>query len=83
MSTPIGDIPQTTTPPHADAATIGSRLRAARRARNLTLRDVESEAGLSKAHLCRIEGGKTVPGLLIAARLAALYGTTLDAVAAP
>ncbi len=82
MSKQAGAIPQTFTEP-ADAACIGSRLRTARRARNLTLRDVEATAGMSKAHLCRIESGASVPGLRLAARLASLYGFSLDALVAP
>lgn len=40
---------------------IDTKLLTARKARNLTLRDLEKKTGISKAILSRIETGKQVP----------------------
>lgn len=61
------------------AMTIGATLRNARKRAGLNLREASYRIGMSKSHLSVIENDDSVPGLLIAARLAALYGISLDA----
>ena len=53
--------------PNADG--IGGRLRAARRARGLTQRDLQS-AGVTFGYICRIERGTRMPSVEVIRRLA-------------
>lgn len=53
------------------------RLRALRRRRGLTLEAVARRAGLSPAHLSRLETGQRQPSLPMLLALARIYGTTV------
>jgi transcriptional regulator with XRE-family HTH domain len=58
---------------------LGDRLRAAREARGLTLEQVSESAGVSKAHLSRLESGERQPSVGILVELAATLGTRVGA----
>lgn len=57
----------------------GARLRAARRALNLTLKEASDATGLCESTLSRLESGKRQACLEIVVPLADLYGISLDA----
>ena len=55
--------------------TLGQRLRAARAAQGLSLREVERRTGIHNAHLSQIESGKILkPEMALLWELAGLYG---------
>lgn len=56
---------------------IGTRLRAHRRAANITLRQVAEKSGLTAAYLSQVETGRTTPSIASAKRIAAAYGLSL------
>lgn len=56
---------------------LGARVRAARQAQGLTLKEVAAGAGLSAPHICEIEQGKTSPTIGALARIAAALGKPL------
>lgn len=65
--------------PDAIALTLfGRRLRHARRARGLTLRDVAARVERSVPYLSQVENGHRVPNLVLAGRLAEAIGVGLD-----
>ncbi|MFD3334848.1 helix-turn-helix domain-containing protein [Streptomyces sp. NPDC058700] len=70
--------------PSPDPATPGSlpdvapQLRALRRRRGLTLEAAAQRAGLSPAHLSRLETGNRQPSLPMLLALARIYGTTVS-----
>lgn len=65
---------------------IGERLRNARELRNLTLEQVADRAGISKAHLSRLESGERQPSVsallelsgVLGARVSTLLGEDVD-----
>jgi transcriptional regulator with XRE-family HTH domain len=59
-------------------ANIGSRLRALRKEREVTLADVAAETGISVSTLSRLESGARRPTLELLLPLARAYGVTLD-----
>jgi transcriptional regulator with XRE-family HTH domain len=59
-------------------ARVGSRLRALRRHRNLTLVELAAETGFSISTLSRLESGKRRPTLEVLIPLARVYGVPLD-----
>ncbi|MFF3749236.1 helix-turn-helix domain-containing protein [Streptomyces sp. NPDC002018] len=74
------------TPPAGEAADelpegfpdVAPRLRELRRGRRLTLETVARRAGLSPAHLSRLETGQRQPSLPMLLSLARIYGTTVS-----
>ena len=59
--------------------TLGKRVRALRLSRGDSLRDLAADTGSSKDYLSNLERGKArAPSLLLVARIAARYGTSLD-----
>jgi len=54
---------------------LGDRLRAAREARGLTLDQLSTSVGVSKAHLSRLESGDRQPSVGILVEVAATLGT--------
>lgn len=70
------------TPPPGEAADelpeVAPRLRELRRARRLTLETAAQRAGLSAAHLSRLETGHRQPSLPMLLALARIYGTTVS-----
>ncbi len=56
---------------------VAPRLRELRRDRRLTLETVAARAGLSPAHLSRLETGRRQPSLPMLLALARIYGTTV------
>jgi transcriptional regulator with XRE-family HTH domain len=55
---------------------VGSRIKRVRRDRGLTLKDLETKAGVSAAHLSEIERGATSPTLGSLSRIAHALGTS-------
>ncbi|WP_326609641.1 XRE family transcriptional regulator [Streptomyces scopuliridis] len=74
------------TPPAGEAAEdlpdqlpdVAPRLRELRRGRRLTLETAAARAGLSPAHLSRLETGRRQPSLPMLLSLARIYGTTVS-----
>ncbi|MFE2497020.1 helix-turn-helix domain-containing protein [Streptomyces scopuliridis] len=74
------------TPPAGEAADdlpdqlpdVAPRLRDLRRGRGLTLETAAGRAGLSPAHLSRLETGRRQPSLPMLLSLARIYGTTVS-----
>lgn len=61
------------------AESLATILRAARRARGMSLRDVERETGIHNAHLSQLETGRIArPELALLWELAALYGLDFE-----
>jgi transcriptional regulator with XRE-family HTH domain len=58
---------------------LGDRLRAAREARGLTLDQLSASAGVSKAHLSRLESGERQPSVGILVELAGALRTRVGA----
>jgi len=70
--------------PHDDFKRLGSRLRAARRQRGLSLSEVATATDMSASFLSHVENGKGDITFMRLRRLVALYGMQLvDLVAAP
>ncbi|UCM86527.1 helix-turn-helix domain-containing protein [Streptomyces marincola] len=70
-----------TTGPHEDAGAlpaVAARLRDLRRDARLTLESAAGRAGLSPAHLSRLETGHRQPSLPALLSLARVYGTTVS-----
>ncbi|MEV8457156.1 XRE family transcriptional regulator [Streptomyces sp. NPDC052095] len=69
-------------PPEGGAAEelpgVAPRLRDLRRSRGLTLESAAQRAGLSPAHLSRLETGRRQPSLPMLLGLARIYGTTVS-----
>ncbi|MER6120954.1 XRE family transcriptional regulator [Streptomyces sp. A0642] len=69
-------------PPEGGAADelpgVAPRLRDLRRSRGLTLESAAQRAGLSPAHLSRLETGRRQPSLPMLLGLARIYGTTVS-----
>lgn len=57
---------------------LASRLRTARESAGFSQEDVEEALGIAQTTLYRYEHGVSMPGLMRAVALAALYGVTLD-----
>ncbi|MFE7129873.1 XRE family transcriptional regulator [Streptomyces sp. NPDC057638] len=80
QSPPEGHAPDLT-PPAGDLADefpdVAPRLRDLRRRRGLTLEAAAQRAGLSPAHLSRLETGRRQPSLPMLLSLARIYGTTI------
>ncbi|MFD9305983.1 helix-turn-helix domain-containing protein, partial [Streptomyces sp. NPDC060048] len=57
---------------------VAPRLRELRRGRRLTLETAAGRAGLSPAHLSRLETGRRQPSLPMLLSLARIYGTTVS-----
>ncbi|MFD5817572.1 helix-turn-helix domain-containing protein [Streptomyces sp. NPDC127038] len=64
--------------PSAELHAVAPRLRALRRAASLTLEAAARAAGLSPAHLSRLETGQRQPSLPMLLTLARVYGTTVS-----
>lgn len=56
---------------------VGRRLREARRRRDLTLAEAAQRAGVSGAHLSRLEKGERQPSIAVLLELARVYRTTV------
>jgi transcriptional regulator with XRE-family HTH domain len=65
-------------PPDGELPDVASRLRELRRGRGLTLEAAALRAGLSPAHLSRLETGRRQPSLPMLLALARIYGTTVS-----
>lgn len=63
----------------SDGASLGQKLRHARRIRGLRLKDVAGQAGCSESLLSKIENGKAAPSLLMLHRITEALGTTVAA----
>ncbi|MFI2213368.1 helix-turn-helix domain-containing protein [Streptomyces sp. NPDC020141] len=70
LRSPAGDFP-------AELADVAPRLRELRRRRGLTLEAAAHRAGLSPAHLSRLETGRRQPSLPMLLSLARIYGTAI------
>lgn len=57
---------------------LASRLRTARESAGFSQEDVEEALGITRTALYSYEHGVSMPGLMRAVALAALYGVTLD-----
>ncbi|WP_329268377.1 helix-turn-helix domain-containing protein [Streptomyces sp. NBC_01451] len=64
--------------PVEDQAVVAPQLRALRRRASLTLEAAARSAGLSPAHLSRLETGQRQPSLPMLLGLARIYGTTVS-----
>jgi transcriptional regulator with XRE-family HTH domain len=62
-----------------DVSQVGLRVKAARELKHIGVADAAREAGLSIDDLARIEGGQLEPGIFVLAKLAKLYGQSIDA----
>ncbi|MFJ2115694.1 MULTISPECIES: helix-turn-helix domain-containing protein [unclassified Streptomyces] len=76
MSIPPGGGPADAPPEHLPD--VAPRLRELRRGRALTLETAARRAGLSPAHLSRLETGHRQPSLPMLLALARIYGTTVS-----
>ncbi|MGW3628400.1 XRE family transcriptional regulator, partial [Streptomyces sp. NPDC000880] len=81
LTSPGGHHPDPRSPAAAGAADalpdVAPRLRDLRRRRGLTLEAAAQRAGLSPAHLSRLETGHRQPSLPMLLALARIYGTTV------
>jgi transcriptional regulator with XRE-family HTH domain len=77
MSTP-GTLGTADGPPQDELPDVAPRLRELRRGRRLTLEAAALRAGLSAAHLSRLETGRRQPSLPMLLALARIYGTTVS-----
>jgi transcriptional regulator with XRE-family HTH domain len=77
MSTPPAEEPNHQPPPE-ELPDVAPRLRELRRVRRLTLENAARRAGLSPAHLSRLETGRRQPSLPMLLGLARTYGTTVS-----
>ncbi|MET7454166.1 XRE family transcriptional regulator [Streptomyces sp. NPDC005574] len=77
MSSPEADTPPPTGPV-ADLPAVAPQLRSLRRRAALTLEAAARAAGLSPAHLSRLETGQRQPSLPMLLALARIYGTTVS-----
>jgi len=59
-------------------STLGDRLHSAREALGLTMDQLSASAGISKAHLSRLESGERQPSVAILVELAAALGTRVS-----
>ncbi|POX49601.1 helix-turn-helix domain-containing protein [Streptomyces sp. Ru72] len=79
MSSPeIDPDPGTEDGPSEDLPVVAPQLRALRRRAGLTLEAAARAAGLSPAHLSRLETGRRQPSLPMLLALARIYGTTVS-----
>ncbi|MER5771258.1 helix-turn-helix domain-containing protein [Streptomyces sp. NPDC001985] len=82
MRTPPGGHPPDLRSPTGDIAAelsdVAPRLRDLRRLRGLTLESAAHRAGLSPAHLSRLETGRRQPSLPMLLSLARIYGTAVS-----
>ncbi|MER6628670.1 XRE family transcriptional regulator [Streptomyces sp. NPDC000987] len=77
MSSPEAEFEQPAGPV-ADLPAVAPQLRALRRRASLTLEAAARAAGLSPAHLSRLETGQRQPSLPVLLGLARIYGTTVS-----
>src|SRR5215210_3246767 len=77
MSSPEADN-EPSSGPVADLPAVAPQLRALRRRASLTLEAAARAAGLSPAHLSRLETGQRQPSLPMLLGLARIYGTTVS-----
>ncbi|MGW7402339.1 helix-turn-helix domain-containing protein [Streptomyces sp. NPDC054833] len=75
---PPGHGPEPTAGPADDLAAVAPQLRSLRRRAGLTLEAAARAAGLSPAHLSRLETGQRQPSLPMLLALARIYGTTVS-----
>ncbi len=73
-----GMSPSVTEPPAGELPVVAPQLRALRRRASLTLEAAARDAGLSPAHLSRLETGQRQPSLPMLLSLARTYGTTVS-----
>ncbi|MEW2544467.1 cupin domain-containing protein [Streptomyces sp. NPDC047002] len=78
MSTPGAPAPAVGPSPDEPLPDVAPRLRELRRGRRLTLETAAARAGLSPAHLSRLETGNRQPSLPLLLALARIYGTTVS-----
>ncbi|MDX3491478.1 helix-turn-helix domain-containing protein [Streptomyces turgidiscabies] len=81
MSLPEAETPRTpgaAAEPVEDLPILAPRLRVLRRRASLTLEAAARAAGLSPAHLSRLETGQRQPSLPVLLGLARIYGTTVS-----
>lgn len=64
--------------PETELPSMAPQLRALRRSSGLTLEAAAARAGLSPAHLSRLETGRRTPSLPMLLALARIYGTTVS-----
>jgi transcriptional regulator with XRE-family HTH domain len=65
-------------PTTGDQVVIGDRLRTARERRGFTLEQLADKAGLSKAHLSRLESGERQPSIAALLELSAVLGARVS-----
>jgi transcriptional regulator with XRE-family HTH domain len=70
--------PENDSGPDEDLTAVAPQLRALRRRASLTLEAAARSAGLSPAHLSRLETGQRQPSLPMLLALARIYGTTVS-----
>lgn len=70
--------PENDSGPDEDLTAVAPQLRALRRRASLTLEAAARAAGLSPAHLSRLETGQRQPSLPMLLALARIYGTTVS-----
>ena len=58
--------------------TIGTNIRNLRKKHNLSLQQLADKIPTSKSYICEIEKNVSVPGVLIAAKIAKALKTTVD-----
>lgn len=75
---PPGHGPEPTAGPADDLPTVAPQLRSLRRLAGITLEAAARAAGLSPAHLSRLETGQRQPSLPMLLALARIYGTTVS-----
>ena len=74
----MGSMSSPETGPPDDLSAVAPRLRDLRRRAALTLEAAAASAGLSPAHLSRLETGHRQPSLPMLLALARIYGTTVS-----
>jgi transcriptional regulator with XRE-family HTH domain len=77
-SSPAEPEPEAGPEPSGDLSAMAPQLRALRRRASLTLEAAARAAGLSPAHLSRLETGQRQPSLPMLLALARVYGTTVS-----
>lgn len=81
---PVGTLSEDSVPDTADAALIGTRIRARRRELGLTLQTVGERIGVSKSHLGQVETAKITVSLNLLEKISSVLGLPIkNLIAAP
>jgi len=70
-------VPRLNLLPSGDLGSFGEAIKAFRKSQKLSLEAAASSIGCTKSHLWNLEKGRSLPGLVLAYRMAEAYGVPL------